>query len=224
MAVWTHEPNENLLGRHLGAPIVDESTGEVVFDRDTLIDAAARDGILDVLQRSKDTDPMVPVRSVLKCDSEFGVCQKLLRHQPGQQREAEIGDAVGHIAAQSIGEPGHPAHHAHLPHRRRGRRRHHPRPAARGRALRGAQAQGRGAHRRGRGPRARSRTRERGRKLTVTPDDGRGQGVPVRARRTHVLVENGDWVEEGAPLTPGSLYPADLLRVRRRHGAPSATS
>ena len=50
---------------------------------------------------------MVPVRSVLKCDAEHGVCQKCYGYAPGRPTsEADIGDAVGHIAAQSIGEPG----------------------------------------------------------------------------------------------------------------------
>ena len=106
VAIWTHEPNENLLGRHLGAPIVEEATGEVVFDRDAHIGLEARDQILDVLARSSQTDPMVPVRSVLKCDAEFGVCQKCYGYALANNAPAEIGDAVGHIAAQSIGEPG----------------------------------------------------------------------------------------------------------------------
>jgi hypothetical protein len=65
MAMWTHEPNENLLGRHLGDAVVEEGTGEVVFERDTHIDVATRDQILDILARSSQVDPMVPVRSVL---------------------------------------------------------------------------------------------------------------------------------------------------------------
>jgi DNA-directed RNA polymerase subunit beta' len=106
MAVWTHEPNENLLGRHLSEPIVDEETGEVVFERDAHISSDVRTQILDVLARSSQTDPMVPVRSVLKCDAEIGVCQKCYGYALANNAPAEIGDAVGHIAAQSIGEPG----------------------------------------------------------------------------------------------------------------------
>src|SRR5690606_33380753 len=52
------------------------------------------------------TDPMVPVRSVLKCDAEIGVCQKCYGYALANNSPAEIGDAVGHVAAQSIGEPG----------------------------------------------------------------------------------------------------------------------
>src|SRR5665648_243553 len=48
VAMWTHEPNENLLGRHLGAPLIEEATGEVVFDRDAHVGLrAAREHVED---------------------------------------------------------------------------------------------------------------------------------------------------------------------------------
>ena len=50
--VWTHDPNENLIGRRLGAPLVDEQTGEVVIDRDEVIDEKVREQVLDVLAAS----------------------------------------------------------------------------------------------------------------------------------------------------------------------------
>ena len=48
----------------------------------------------------------IPVRSVLKCKSEFGVCRACYGIFLATGETAEIGDAVGIIAAQSIGEPG----------------------------------------------------------------------------------------------------------------------
>src|SRR5207248_4847683 len=51
-------------------------------------------------------DTTVPVRSVLKCRSEFGVCQACYGTFLANGSMCEIGDAVGIIAAQSIGEPG----------------------------------------------------------------------------------------------------------------------
>src|SRR5581483_917880 len=51
-------------------------------------------------------DFRVPVRSVLKCRSEFGVCRKCYGTFLATGEMCEIGDAVGIIAAQSIGEPG----------------------------------------------------------------------------------------------------------------------
>ena len=46
------------------------------------------------------------IRSVLTCETRRGVCASVLRPQPGHRRMVEIGEAVGVIAAQSIGEPG----------------------------------------------------------------------------------------------------------------------
>ena len=56
---------------------------------------------------SKDDDDVtVPVRSVLKCEAESGVCRQCYGVMPATGSLVEIGDAVGIIAAQSIGEPG----------------------------------------------------------------------------------------------------------------------
>ncbi len=218
MAVWTHEPNENLLGRFLGEAIVDEATGEVAFERGTLIDVEVRDLVLDVLARSSQTDPMVPVRSVLKCNAEFGVCQRCYGSALANNAPAEIGDAVGHIAAQSIGEPGtqltmrtfHTGGVAGaditqgLPRVVELFEARKPKGEARI-----AEVSGRVA----------LEDTERGCKVTITPEDGASKEYAIPARRAHVLVENGDWIEEGTQLTPGSLYPAELLK----HGGPTAT-
>ena len=50
--------------------------------------------------------PRSPVRSVLKCDAQIGVCQACYGRSMATGQLAQIGDAVGIIAAQSIGEPG----------------------------------------------------------------------------------------------------------------------
>jgi DNA-directed RNA polymerase subunit beta' len=46
------------------------------------------------------------IRSVLTCQTRRGICREVLRAQPGHGPQVEIGEAVGIIAAQSIGEPG----------------------------------------------------------------------------------------------------------------------
>jgi DNA-directed RNA polymerase subunit beta' len=218
VAMWTHEPNENLLGRHLGAPLIEEATGEVVFDRDAHIGLETRDQVLDVLARSSQTDPMVPVRSVLKCDAEVGVCQKCYGYALANNVPAEIGDAVGHVAAQSIGEPGTQltmrtfhtggvagADITHgLPRVVELFAARKPKGVARI-----AEVSGRVA----------IEDTERGCKVTITPEEGAAKEYMISARRTNVLVEDGDWVGEGTKLTRGSLYPADLLK----HAGDTAT-
>src|SRR4030095_5969503 len=53
-----------------------------------------------------DEDVDVPVRSVLKCEAEAGVCQQCYGVAPATGKVVAIGDAVGIIAAQSLGEAG----------------------------------------------------------------------------------------------------------------------
>ena len=209
-AVWRHEPNENLLGRYLGAPVIEEATGEVAVDRDTLIDVVTREQILAALQRSSEADPMVPVRSVLKCDAESGVCQHCYGYALHNNAAAEIGDAVGHIAAQSIGEPGTQltmrtfhtggiagADITHgLPRVVELFEARKPKGVARI-----AECSGRAA----------IEKVERGYHVLLHPEEGSPKEYTV-PERTYLLVEDGDWVDEGTPLTPGSLYPADLLK------------
>jgi DNA-directed RNA polymerase subunit beta' len=211
LAIWIHEPNENLLGRYLGQPIVEEATGEVVYDRGTLIDRAAREGIMDVLQRSSDADPMVPVRSVLKCESEFGVCQQCYGYSLANNAEAEIGDAVGHIAAQSIGEPGTQltmrtfhtggvagADITHgLPRVVELFEARKPKGVARVAEIAG---------------RVEVQDSERGLKVTVVGADEATKETAL-PRRTPILVQDGDHVGQGDRITEGPLYPADLLRL-----------
>src|SRR5438552_5969266 len=62
--------------------------------------------VLEGLGEEDSVGATLPVRSVLKCKSEFGVCQACYGTFLATGGISEIGDAVGIIAAQSIGEPG----------------------------------------------------------------------------------------------------------------------
>ena len=91
---------ERLLGRYPMNDVVDPNTGKVIVDKDTLItediaDKIAEAGITKVL-----------VRSVIGCRTEHGVCAKCYGMGLASRKEVDIGDPVGIIAAQSIGEPG----------------------------------------------------------------------------------------------------------------------
>ncbi len=61
----------------------------------------------------------IRIRSVLTCETKFGVCAKCYGRDLARGTPVNMGEAIGVIAAQSIGELA-PAHHAHLPHRRNG--------------------------------------------------------------------------------------------------------
>ena len=90
---------ERTLGRTLAEDVVD-ALGEVVLPRNTLIEEAQA----EVLEGSG--VEQVKIRSVLTCDSRVGVCGACYGRDLARGTPVNIGEAVGVIAAQSIGEPG----------------------------------------------------------------------------------------------------------------------
>jgi DNA-directed RNA polymerase subunit beta' len=101
------EPNENLVGR-TAAETIKTKRGRVLVEAGHEIDRAALAEIGRVFEeeRAKGHSVRLPVRSVLKCSAESGVCQACYGRSLATGKRAQIGDAVGIIAAQSIGEPG----------------------------------------------------------------------------------------------------------------------
>ena len=91
---------ERIAGRMASAPIVDETTGEMLVDRNEMID----DDIAERIVAAGVSE--VPVRSPLICEAPRGVCQMCYGRLPATGHVVEFGQAVGIIAAQSIGEPG----------------------------------------------------------------------------------------------------------------------
>jgi len=94
-------PLEDLaLGRTLAADVVSPATGDVIATTGTLID----EKIMDTIDKASiDT---VRIRSVLTCQSETGICAKCYGRDLARGTIVNLGEAVGVIAAQSIGEPG----------------------------------------------------------------------------------------------------------------------
>ena len=109
MGVWNEggEPNENLVGRTAALPITTKR-GRMLAEQGEEI---GRQQLADIVQafsdeHEKGTRVAVPVRSVLKCRAPSGVCQACYARAMATGQTAQIGDAVGIVAAQSIGEPG----------------------------------------------------------------------------------------------------------------------
>ena len=96
-------PNGQLEGRYAAADFATKR-GRELLDKGTLI---TQDHVAEMAEAytAEDNDAYVPVRSVLKCQAE-GLCQKCYGKAPATGKVVAIGDAVGIIAAQSIGEPG----------------------------------------------------------------------------------------------------------------------
>ncbi|MGH3008476.1 MAG: DNA-directed RNA polymerase subunit beta' [Gaiellaceae bacterium] len=157
----------------------------------------------------------IPVRSVLKCKAETGVCRKCYGTFLATGELSEIGDAVGIIAAQSIGEPGTQltmrtfhtggiagADITHgLPRVVEIFEARNPKGAAVLAEVAGTVA---------------IEETERQLRITVMPDSGNEDDefsilVP---RRTRLTAVHGEHVEAGDPLHEGSISPADLLRLK----------
>ncbi len=91
---------ERLVGRYLTDPAIDPATGEVICDTDTMI----TDDIAKKI-RAAGID-RIQIRSILNCHTNHGVCKKCYGANLATGEAVVVGEAVGTIAAQSIGEPG----------------------------------------------------------------------------------------------------------------------
>ncbi len=112
--------SERLVGRFLLEAVVDPETGEVLATKDKMLNAsdaeriektlnaaalkaAGKDDVADLTDEEK---PVVKIRSILGCHSPHGVCRKCYGSNLATGDPVTVGEAVGIIAAQSIGEPG----------------------------------------------------------------------------------------------------------------------
>ncbi len=91
---------DRLEGRTTTEDIVNPQTGELIIAENEMINAATAKAIVDAGIKE------VKIRSVVKCRSKVGVCAKCYGHNLSNGTPVNVGEAVGIIAAQSIGEPG----------------------------------------------------------------------------------------------------------------------
>ncbi len=91
---------ERILGRAIVADVVHPETGETVYETGTLLDEDAVEAI-----EALGVDE-VKVRTPLTCETRYGLCAKCYGRDLGRGMLVNVGEAVGVIAAQSIGEPG----------------------------------------------------------------------------------------------------------------------
>lgn len=202
---------ERLKGRYPVADIVDPATGEVLIGHDTMMtadDAAMLEahGIHEVL-----------IRSVLTCEARSGVCSKCYGINLAIGEPVGEGEAVGIIAAQSIGEPG----------TQLTMRTFHTGGVAGGDITQGLPRVEELFE--GRRPKKMAQLAEitgkvsmedakRGGMVTVTitADDGEVVSYPL-PHNSGIRVKDGDTTHKGDMLTDGALYPADVLRIRGIH-------
>ena len=206
------ELNPNLIGR-VAAKKFTTKRGRELLKRNQEIDWPE---VHDIAEGFKDDDNVtVPVRSVLKCEAESGVCRQCYGVMPATGALVEIGDAVGIIAAQSIGEPGtqltmrtfHTGGVAGLDITQGLPRVVELFEARKPKGLaKIAEVSGKVTD---------LEETDKAVKLTITDDKGEEHAYSFPPR-TNVLVESGKPVEKGDQLNEGSLYPAEILSIRGR--------
>ncbi len=214
--------NRSLPGRivahDINKPIKDGKPGKtVILAKDSVVTNVELQRLADELGEYA-ADYQVAVRSVLRCRSEFGVCKACYGIFLATGGMCEVGDAVGIVAAQSIGEPGTQltmrtfhtggvagADITHgLPRVVEIFEARNPKGAARLAEVTGV---------------VEIEDTDRGPKITIDPkaldEDGEPLAVKEYAlpRRSRLLVAQGDTVEAGDPLHEGSIAPAELLAL-----------
>ena len=95
---------ERITGRYIAETITDPDTGEVIVKANHICTPKRAAAVMRVLE--KQGRDSVKIRTVLTCKSHIGVCAKCYGANMATGQSVQVGEAVGIIAAQSIGEPG----------------------------------------------------------------------------------------------------------------------
>ncbi len=219
--------NKSLLGRILAGdvmkPLASGKPGKTkLAEKGMLVTPQLLEAVVEELAEQAE-EMTVPVRSVLKCRSDYGVCRDCYGISLATGKMAEIGDAVGIIAAQSIGEPGTQltmrtfhtggvagADITHgLPRVVEIFEARNPKGAAKLAEVAGL---------------IDIEQTDRGVKVTIVPTEKGADGEELEPishalpRRTRLLVTKGQEVELGDPLNEGSRSPAELLALHAQGG------
>jgi len=206
--------NQNLLGRAVAQKVTGPDNKELA-KKNEVIDGPTLDAIEEAFRGTKEAETVTfPVRSVLKCEAETGVCRTCYGIALATGALANLGDAVGIVAAQSIGEPGTQltmrtfhtggvagADITHgLPRVVELFEARKPKGVATIADVSGTAA---------------IEDDEKERRVTIL--DSKGEEHLFRfPRRTRLYVDHGQQVDAGQQLNEGSLYPAELLEIQGR--------
>ena len=197
---------DRLVGRYVIGNVVHPETGEVLVEDNTMISDAQANAIVAAGIEK------VHIRTVLQCRSRYGVCAHCYGSDLANDRPVNVGESVGIIAAQSIGEPG----------TQLTMRTFHTGGVAAANITQGL-------------PRVEELFEARKPKktaivaevagtvkieivkkthnITIIPDDGSEEIVYQIPFGTKILVEDNSHVNRGVALTEGDKNPADILRI-----------
>ncbi len=196
---------ERIVGRFPVNNVINPISGEIICSSDTMITKSIADRI-DASGISE-----LEVRSVLTCNTEYGVCAKCYGVNLAMGKPVNVGEAVGIIAAQSIGEPG----------TQLTMRTFHTGGVAGGDITQGLprveelfearKPKGLAVISELDGKVSFKETKKR-REVVVTAADGEVSSSQI-VYGSHVRVKEGDMVKAGDMITDGSVNPHDILRV-----------
>ena len=197
---------DRIVGRYTIDPIVNPTTGEIIVEADSMI---KEDEAEKIIAAGIET---VQIRTVLNCKTNHGVCSKCYGRNLATGKEVNIGEAVGIIAAQSIGEPG----------TQLTMRTFHTGGVAGGDITQGLpRVEELFEARKPKGLAViteitgRVEIDETGKRkeISIVPENGETEvyAIPYGSR---IRVKHGQMVEAGDPLTQGSINPHDIVRVK----------
>ncbi len=207
--------SERLIGRYLLEDFTDEN-GNVLVDCDTMVTKEGAELIEAKLAEKPEQERFVKIRSILNCRSHHGVCKMCYGVNLATGTPVTVGEAVGIIAAQSIGEPGtqltmrtfHTGGIASTEDITQGLPRVEELFEARRPKRAGVISKCAGT----------VTVSEEKRNKVVIVNGQNAQGEPVEERMVipvgaHLRVTDGDVVKKGQPLVDGAIAPQDILEV-----------
>jgi DNA-directed RNA polymerase subunit beta' len=202
---------DRITGRYIAEDIVDPDTNEIVVKKNHMVTPRRAEAVMKVLEKTDRKS--VKIRNILTCRCMNGVCAKCYGANMATGQAVQVGEAVGIIAAQSIGEPG----------TQLTMRTFHTGGVAGGDITQGL-------------PRVEElfearkpkglaiiteipgvvelRDTKKKREIVVTnPEDGISKTYLI-PYSSHIVVTDGQVLEAGDELTSGSLNPHDILKIK----------
>ncbi len=197
---------ERLVGRYTVEDVINPETGEVLIEGDKRITDQDADRVIKAGLKK------VKIRSMLTCHSEYGVCAKCYGANLATGEDVNVGEAVGIVAAQSIGEPGtqltmrtfHTGGVAGdditqgLPRVEELFEARKPKGLAVISEISGT---------------VKINDTKKKREVIVTSEDGESRSYQI-TYGSRIKVSDGDHIEAGDEITEGSVNPHDILKIK----------
>ena len=202
---------DRLTGRYIAETITDPETGEIVIKANHMCTPKRAKAVIQVLEKTGRQS--VKIRTVLSCKSHIGVCAKCYGANMATGQPVQVGEAVGIIAAQSIGEPG----------TQLTMRTFHTGGVAGGDITQGLprveelfearKPKGLAIITEFAGAVAIKDTKKK-REITVTNNETGNSKTYLIPYGSRIKVQEGQYLEAGDELTEGSVNPHDILKIK----------